>query len=153
MPNDKTKIVSFAADLYISATGADHSDGSANHTILGWMEEGATQVTKSDEFTKELHHSQDLDLGGKFKLETMGLETDAAKLTALEAFITQDVDIVLINRADRATGEVYANGTLKLAPDFKHTLKDTKKFKLEVTFAGKKLSDIYSELAGATGYS
>jgi len=153
MPNDKTKIVGFAADVYISAAGADHSDGSANHTLVGWSEEGSIKLSQGDKFSIELHNATDFDLGGKYSFECMALETDAAKISALEGFLNTDIDIVLINRADKATGDVYASGTLILEPDFQHSLKNVRKMKLMVTFAAKKLTDFFSELTGATGYN
>ena len=153
MPNDKSKIIRRLVDVYISAAGADHSDGSAAHTILGWCKGGSIKISKIEEYKEELHDDTDLDLGGKYKLEAMAMETTLAQITALEAFKNTDVDIVLINRADRATGEVLASGTLALAPEWMMTLKESRKVKFEVTFSADNFTDFYSELTGATGYN
>lgn len=153
MPNSKSNIIRRTVDVYVSAAGADHSDGSTGHTILGWCKGGSIKISKVEDYKEDLHDDTEFDLGGKYKLEAMAMETTLAQVTALEAFKNTDIDIVLINRADRATGDIFASGTLSLAPDFLYTFKESRKLKFEVTFSVQDFTDFWSELAAATGYN
>jgi len=152
MPNERADIVSMEVDVYISAAGADHSDGSAGHTLLGWAEQNSIVLTTEDVYSKQLHNNTPHQTGVKMKFEAMLQEVSPAKITALEAFKNQDVDIVLINRADRTAGDVFANGGLVISPDFKYTVENTKEIKIEVGFSAVDFSDIFTALSAATGY-
>lgn len=155
MPNDRTKIVAQDVDVYISAAGTSHADGSTGHTLVGWCEAESITLTTPEVYSEDLHNMTPHQHALKVEVAAVAMETDDAKIAALEGFINSDIDIVLINRSDRSAGWVISGtgGGLTMAPDFKFSLNAANRINLTAAFVGKVFSDMYSALSGATGYN
>jgi len=97
---DKTKI--FAADchLYLASrsttpdTAVSHASFPTGWTEVGFMKAGSAKLTP-EKHEIDLHTGEKHLLGVTLKFEAAALETDAAKLTALEAMINYRVDLIL----------------------------------------------------------
>ena len=152
MPNDSANIVRSPVNVYLAPTGADYTDLN-QWELVGWCKSGEVRLAGDEKHTIRTGRGVTLELSQKYIFSAQALETTRAQVTALEAFKNTDIDIVLINRADRATGDIFASGTLSLAPDFLYTFKESRKLKFEVTFSVQDFTDFWSELAAATGYS
>jgi hypothetical protein len=98
---DKTKIFASDCHLYIASRGATPDTPVAHSTFpgtdwkeVGFMPRGAAKVsTEKDEI--DLHTGEKHLTGVVLKFEGAGLETDATKLTALEAMINYRCDLIL----------------------------------------------------------
>ncbi len=151
MANDKTKIIREAVDVFVAAAGTTTTTA-ASWTIVGWCEGGSIKLSPQNRNTTPLHDDTDFRLSTDFLFEAMGLETTTAQITALEAFEDQDVDILLITRADRTKGRKLASFTFVVEPDFVFSDKTPKKIKIEASRTAQNLSAFYSELTGLSGY-
>jgi hypothetical protein len=151
MALDKTKIFSIAVDIFIAPAGtATGSPGS--WTNAGWCENNQSKITLNERKTIQLHDGSDFLINAKYLFEAMALQTDETHLTALEAFMDQDIDILLINRNDRTTGYLIEDFTLIVGPEFNFNAEVPRKIKLDASRAARKLTDCYSELTGLSGY-
>jgi hypothetical protein len=151
MANDKTKIIRESVDVFIAPKGTDTATA-ASWTILGWCEAETIKLTSSGRNEIELHDNSKFKISNEFLFEALGLETDQAKITALEGFEDQDVDILLIKRADRTAGYKLDGLTLIVEPDFVFSNKTPKKVKISATRTAQSLSDFLSEVTGLSGY-
>lgn len=147
MPNDKTKIITEAGDLYIAATGEtlESSNDLTNWQPVGWCEGGSIRLTVSERNEIELHKDNKFKLSLGFLFEAMGLETDLAKITALEALQSDIVDIAIVINPDVPSGFVgyrFDKLSLNVEPEFQFSLKVPRKVKIEGTRTAKNLSEI-----------
>jgi hypothetical protein len=148
---DKTKIIRKTVKVYIGAAGADTGTAS-NFTEVGWCEGGQTKLTEGERSTIPLDDDTDFKLSTKYDMNCVGLETDTAKITALETLEDGEVDILLVERDDLTKAYKLANMQLQMAPNFNYTKKDVNRINLLATRTAAKLTDFFTELTGLTGY-
>ena len=97
---DKTKIFASDCHLYIASRGATPDTAVAHATFpgtawieVGFMKQGVLKLS-TEKHELDLHTGEKKQLGVTLKLEGAGLETNAAKLTALEALVDYRCDII-----------------------------------------------------------
>jgi len=114
--------------------------GDATWKPVGAYKEGAAKH-KSEDHSISLQNGAKMQMGVTGTFEVPALETDATKLTTLETFINESVDILCVRPSDFNYVEYKGYG-LVVGSDDKLQAKDADEFPLKATGTGAKLSDL-----------
>lgn len=127
---DRKKIFAESLDVLIAA--ADTSSGDLSlWTDVGWCENGKTRLTVSTIWVLHFSNDKDLVIAMRYVFEAVGLETDMAKLTALEAFVNQHVDVLLVNHFNHNIKYVLKDMAMVILPEYNFSIDNPRRLKLE----------------------
>lgn len=150
----KTNVVSDRVEILIAPRTADNTPvaipslavadagGDATWIAVGTYTGGSMKFTGEPTSYEDQAGGVNL-LGIATKLEVPALETDTAKLTALEAFYGKFVDIVC-RVIGSAAYHRFNKMSVTMGADFPFNLKDPNKLPITATGIAAKLSSVYS---------
>ena len=150
---DKTKIFACDCDVYIASRGATPGTAVAHDTFpgtawkeVGYLKQGAAKLS-FDKSEIDLHTGEKKQLGITLKFDAAALETDATKLTTLEAFIGTKNDIILKPVSSSETRVWKLLGmNVSIGMEGPLSSKDALTFPISGQVTGAKVSDCFDEI-------
>lgn len=96
----------------------------------GWCEGRQTKVTTPTTFYREMNGFV-MTMGKELMFSATCLETDGAKISALDNLASKVIDILLISRANPLLKYLFQGYKLAISPNFKFSILDASRLNLQ----------------------